>query len=91
MSTTEDRSQFFLTTSRFCWFALKKVLWLHGMTPQSYIAYVVKLFVTGDQRLYDIMIEAKNERAKKEIFDIVHTDEQSLYVLMEQMRKQKER
>lgn len=74
--------------NKFFLLELRKILWKHQISPQEFLSYVIKLLVTGDQRVYDILIEAKKTRAKDEVFNIIHTDEESLYNLIEQSLKQ---
>jgi hypothetical protein len=47
------------------------------------------LLATGDNRVYDLLVEAKVNRAKKETVQVVHTDEESLYSLMERLREER--
>jgi hypothetical protein len=41
------------------------------------------LLATGDQRIHDIMLEAKKAKTQKVTVNTVHTDEESLYNLIE--------
>lgn len=83
MIAAEDRRTLLIGLNRFFLLELKKILWKHRISAQEFLSYVVKSLVTGDQRLYDILVEAKQARAKSETLNIVHTDEESLYSLIE--------
>jgi hypothetical protein len=87
----ETRRGMLLKFNQFYWLELKKVLWKHRISAQEFLSYVIKLLATGDQRVYDILIEAKRARAKSEVLNIVHTDEESLYSLIEQSLAKKEK
>lgn len=80
-----------LKFNNFFLFELKKVLWKHKLSISEFLSYVVRLLATGDQRAYDMLIEAKKARAQKESMNIVHTDEESLYSLIEQGLGNKEK
>lgn len=93
MKIVEGRRGVHVDVNQFTWVEVKKRLWKHGLSFQEFLSYVVHLLATGDDRVYQLLIEAKTSRAKEEITKIVHTDEESLYALMEQlrdMRKQEE-
>jgi hypothetical protein len=84
MIIAEERRNLVIGFNKFFLFELKKILWKHRISAQEFLSYVVKLLVTGDPRVYDILVEAKKARAKGEVVNIVHTDEESLYSLIEQ-------
>jgi hypothetical protein len=79
----EERRTLLVAFNKFFLLELRKILWKHRISAQEFLSYVIKLLVTGDQRVYDILMEAKRSRAKEEIEEIVHTDEESLYNLIE--------
>jgi hypothetical protein len=83
MIVAEERRSLMIGFNKFFLLELKKVLWKHRISAQEFLSYVVKLLVTGDQRVYDILVEAKKARAETETLNIVHTDEESLYNLIE--------
>lgn len=83
MITSEERRSLLIGLNKFFLLELRKILWKHRISAQEFLSYVVRLFVTGDQRLYDILAEAKQARAASESFNILHTDEESLYSLIE--------
>lgn len=63
---------------------LRKVLFRNGISLQEFFSYVIQLTVTGDERLHEILIELKKAQQNKEIKDeIVHTDAESLFNLIE--------
>lgn len=84
MILAEERKGLMIALNKFFLLELRKILWKHRISPQEFLSYVIKLLVTGDQRIYNILIEAKKARAKSEAFNIIHTDEESLYNLIEQ-------
>lgn len=90
MKEVEDRKGIHVDVNKFCWVELRRVLWKHSITPQEFFSYVAKLLATGDKRVYDLLLEVKSSRAQNERTNIVHTDEESLYSLIEQMRQRKE-
>jgi hypothetical protein len=90
MIEAEERTGIRLDIVKFYWVGLRKILWKHSISPQEFFSHVIKLLVTGDQRVHDILQEVKTARAKKEVLDIVHTDEESLYSLIEQGLGRKE-
>lgn len=83
MIVAEERRSLMIGFNKFFLLELKKVLWKHRISAQEFLSYVVKLLVTGDQRVHDILVEAKKARAESETLNIVHTDEESLYNLIE--------
>jgi len=84
----EERRNLVLGLNKFFLFELRKILWKNALSAQEFVSYVIKLLVTGDQRVYDIMIEAKKDKAKKTSISLLHTDEESLYSLIEQTLKE---
>ncbi len=84
MIIAEERRNLVIGFNKFFLLELKKILWKHRISAQEFLSYVVKLLVTGDPRVHDILVEAKKARAKNEVINIVHTDEESLYSLIEQ-------
>ena len=84
MIVAEERRNLLIGLNKFFLLELKKILWKHGISAQEFLTYVIRLLVTGDQRLYDILLEAKKSRARNESLNLVHTDEESLYNLIEQ-------
>ena len=91
MIDAEQKRVVALQFNSFFLFELKKVLWKHRISVQEFLSYIVRLLATGDQRVYDMLIEAKRARAKSESLNIVHTDEESLYSLIEQGLGNKEK
>lgn len=83
MIAAEERRTILIGLNKFFLLELKKILWKHRISAQEFLSYVVRLLVTGDQRVHDILVEAKQARAKAEVLNIVHTDEESLYNLIE--------
>lgn len=84
MLVVEERKNLKIGFNKFFLLELRKVLWKHRISAQEFLGYVIKLLVTGDQRAHDMVVEAKTARAKSETINIVHTDEESLYSLIEQ-------
>lgn len=84
MIIAEERRNLVIGFNKFFLFELKKILWKHRISAQEFLSYVIMLMVTGDQRVHDILVEAKKARAQAEALNIVHTDEESLYNLIEQ-------
>jgi signal transduction histidine kinase len=89
MKVVEGRRGVHVDVNQFTWVEVKKRLWRHGLSFQEFLSYVVHLLATGDDRVYQLLIEAKKARAQKEVMKIVHTDEESLYTLMEHLRDMK--
>lgn len=89
MKIVEGRRGVHVDVNQFTWVEVKKRLWRHGLSFQEFLSYVVHLLATGDERVFQLLVEAKEARAKKEIVKIVHTDEESLYSLIEQIRNLK--
>lgn len=83
----EDRGKISLAINRFIAIELRKTLWVHRISVQEFLSYVAKLLATGDQRVYNLLMELKEVRAKKEQSKMVRTDEESLYSLMNEIRK----
>lgn len=82
----EERKGIHVDINRFVWIEMRRILWKHSLSFQEFFSYLAKLLITGDKRLHDLLLEAKAARAKNELPSIVHTDEESLYSLIEQMR-----
>lgn len=86
----ENRRCVRMDFNKFYWVELRKILWKHQISPQEFFSYVTKMLVTGDQGMHDMLNEVKAARAKSEMLDIVHTDEESIYSLIEQGLSRKE-
>lgn len=82
----EERKGIHVDINRFAWIEMRRILWKHSLSFQEFFSYLTKLLITGDKRLHDLLLEAKAARAQSELPSIVHTDEESLYSLIEQMR-----
>jgi hypothetical protein len=91
MIEAEETRTMVLKFNKFFWLELRKILWKHGLSGQEFFSYLIRLLATGDQRMHDLLIEAKRTRAKNEALNIVHTDEESLYSLIEQGLERKEK
>jgi len=63
---------------------LKKILFRNGISMNELLSYVIQAIVTGDPRAHQMLDEAKRARSQKEISDIVHTDDESLYNIIEE-------
>lgn len=86
MKVVEERRGVHVDVNQFTWVEVKKRLWKHGLSFQEFLSYVVHLLATGDDRVYQLLIEAKQARAKKQVMNLTRTDEESLYALMEHLR-----
>ncbi len=86
MKIVEGRRGVHVDVNEFTWIEVKKRLWKHRLSFQEFLSYVVHLLATGDDRVYQLLVEAKNARAKREATKIIHTDEESLYTLMDHLR-----
>lgn len=86
----EDRKGVHIDINKFSWLEMRRILWKHSLSIQEFFSYLAKLLITGDKRLYDLVLEARSARAKNEVPNIIHTDEESLYSLIEQIRGQRE-
>lgn len=74
-----------LTFDEFYLLELRKILWKNGkITLSEFFSFVSQLLVTGDRKIHLALNEIKQARAKNQLIEIVHTDEQSLYDLIEQ-------
>lgn len=89
MIEEEDRRCVRMDFNKFYWAGLRKILWKYRISPQEFFSYVTKMLVTGDQRMHDILEEVKAARATSEVLNIVHTDEESIYSLIEQRLSRK--
>lgn len=67
----------------------RKLLWKHGVTVQEFLGYVAYLLATGDKRAFELLTEAKKAKAKEQTLNIQHTDEESLYNLIEHLKIEK--
>jgi len=83
---TEERKSIHVSLNQFTWVEMRRILWKHGLSSQIFFSYLTKLLVTGDKRLHDLLLEAKAAQGQCDTPSIVHTDEDSLYSLIEQMR-----
>lgn len=82
----EEKKGIHVSINRFSCIEMRRILWNHSLSPQEFFSYLTKLLITGDKRLHDLLLEAKAVRAQSELPNIVHTDEESLYNVIEQMR-----
>jgi hypothetical protein len=72
----------------------KRILFRNNISINEFMAFVMKLLITGDQRVHDIISEIKNQRTTREneVSNIVHTDDESLYnIIEERLNQQKAR
>jgi hypothetical protein len=66
---------------------LRKIMFRHGLSVQEYFSYLIQLTVTGDQRIHDLLMEAKKNSATNisgSSQEIVNTDSESLFNLIEE-------
>jgi hypothetical protein len=97
MIVAEERRSILIALNKFFLLEFKKILWKHGISAQEFLSYIIRLFVTGDQRLHNILVEAKKAKAEAQKYNLIHTDEESLYSLiehnlkLEQQKKEQER
>lgn len=70
----------------FCWLGTKTILMRNGMSFQEFFSYIAYLLATGDNRVHALIQEAKDQKAAKQITNLVHTDEESLYAVIEATR-----
>jgi len=90
MKVEEERKGIHVDINQFCWLEMRRILWKHSLSFQEFFSHLAKLLITGDKRVHDLLLEVKETRARNEVPSIVHTDEESLYILIEQMRCHKE-
>jgi hypothetical protein len=83
MVVAEERRNLVIGLNKFFLSELRRVLWKHRLSAQEFVSYVIMLLATGDQRIHDIMLEAKKAKTQKVTVNTVHTDEESLYNLIE--------
>jgi hypothetical protein len=86
MIETEPRISVRLDLDKSFYKELRKILFKHGLSVQEYFSYLIQLTVTGDQKVHNLLMEAKKTNANNAAMkqEIVHTDSESLFSLIEE-------
>lgn len=62
---------------------LRRIVFRNGLSVQEFLSYLIQQAVTGDQRIHDMLAEAKMQERNPQGTEIVHTDVESLFNLIE--------
>lgn len=87
MKITENRKKIQMDFNVFFLEGLRRILWKERISPTEFFSYLIELLVTGDPRIHEMLGEVKAARARSQVLDIVHTDDESLYSLIEELRR----
>lgn len=84
MIVAEVKNKVLVSLNRFFLVQARKTLWRHGLSVQAFLSYVLELLGRGDPRIDVFVAEAKRSKTEEQKINLVHTDDESLYHLIEQ-------
>lgn len=82
--TENFRTQIRLAFDQAYYVELKRILFRSGISLNEFFSHVIQQLVTGDPKTHELLEGALKARTAREISDIVHTDDESLYNLIEE-------
>jgi hypothetical protein len=65
MKLADETKTLCIRVNAFFLSSAKSILWRHRISPQEFLSHLLKLLATGDERLYTLVIEAKEKREEK--------------------------